>query len=244
MHSNSSTSPTLRILEVRFDLPLAIEQISAWRGAFATWGGMQEELLHNHNNQGEGKPLHYRYPLVQYRSIRGQAGIFAINEGIEVMSGLLQRPEWGIHWEGKHRLIRMEQMHMDTQPLGIDTAMRSYRLRRWIGLNEDNYQTWQSLPTFQERVALLDRALAANLLALCGGLGWKIPRRFEAWTVQINQIRRIAVHDVEMLAFDLVFSTDLILPPRIGIGKSASLGFGVVWPMQPTPVFQRHDTAE
>lgn len=220
-----NNTPSLRLLEARFDLPLTYAQIPQWRGACAEWAGLQEDIFHNHLPDGK---VQHRYPLVQYRCVRGKAAMFAVNEGIEAVAGLLQKGEWEIRWQGQTLRLRMEQMHMDTVRFDITPERHRYRLRRWLALNDDNYETYRSLPTFRERLALLDKTLAANLLALCGGLGWRIPRKFEVDIMEVQHIRLAEVHGIGMMMFDLDFSTDLVLPGSLGMGKSASLGYGVL----------------
>ncbi len=227
-----TNSPTLRLLEARFDLPLRHEQVPQWRGAFAEWVSDQEgnDLFHNHAN-GAADEYHRRYPLVQYRSVKGKATILALNEGVEAVSDLLQRsPEWQIRWQGAPTPLRMEHLHMDSASLGLSSELREYRLLRWLALNEENYQTWRQLGSFRERVDLLDRTLAANLLSLCSGLHWKIPRRFEARLTLVDHIGSTQAHGVEVMTFDCRFVTDLVLPTGLGLGKSSSLGFGVLLP--------------
>lgn len=225
--------PTIRLLEARFDLPLRQEQVPQWRGAFAAWVGLDAEngdLFHNHAN-GAADEYHHRYPQAQYRSVRGKATLVALNEGIEAVAGLFQRPgDWNIRWEGNPQPLRLDQMRFDTCEMGLLDEMREYRLLRWLALNEDNYQTWRQLGTFRERVELLDRILVANLLSLCTGLGWKIPRRFEAHLTLVERIGTAQAHGVEVMTFDCRFATDLVLPVGLGMGKSSSLGFGVLLP--------------
>jgi len=220
-----TTAPALRLLDLRFDLPVTYDQIPQWRGACAAWSGLEHDIFHNHEADGAVK---YRYPLVQYRRTRGAAAIFAVNEGIEAVSGLLQQNEWTVQWQNQPRALHLAQMQMDTQTLGLAAERRHYRIQRWLALNDDNYAEYRRLPTFRERLALLDRTLSANLLALCGGLGWRIPRRFEADITQVTQIQPAKAHNLEMIVFDVEFSTDLILPSGLGIGKSSSRGFGVL----------------
>jgi len=228
-------TPTIRFLEARFDLPLRHEQVPQWRGAFAEWVGEVEnsDLFHNHAN-GAAEEYHHRYPQVQYRSVRGKATLIAMNDGIEAVAGLFQRPgDWSIRWEGIPQPLRLEQMHFDTCELGLlPNGLREYRLLRWLALNEDNYHIWKQLGTFRERVELLDRTLAANLLSLCSGLNWKIPRRFEAHLTLVERIGSAQVHGVEVMTFDCRFATDLVLPVGLGMGKSSSLGFGVLLPVR------------
>lgn len=225
--NETTSAPTIRLLEACFSLPLTSAQIPQWRGAFAEWAGLENDLFHNHV---VGQEEYYRrYPLVQYRSVRGKAAIVAVNEGVEAVSSLLQRSgEWQVRWNDTPTPLRIEHLHMDTSPLGLLPELREYRLLRWLALNADNYRTWQQLGTFRERVELLDRALAANLLSLCTGLHWQVPRRFEAHLTLVEHIGTAKVHGQELITFDCNFATDLLLPSRLSIGKSASHGFGVV----------------
>jgi len=223
----AQASPSLRLLEARFDLPLLPAQIPQWRGAFAQWAGLQEDIYHNH--AGAADEYHRRYPLVQYRSVRGKATIFAVNDGVEAVADLLQRAgDWQIRWQDRPTHLRIEHLRIDTSQLDLLPAPREYRLLRWLALNADNYRTWQQLRTYRERVELLDRCLAANLLSLCSGLHWQVPRRFEAYLTSVERMGTANVHGQELITFDCTFSTDLALPLGLGLGKSTSHGFGVL----------------
>ena len=99
-------------------------------------------------------------------------------------------------------------------------------MQHWLALNEENYRTWLELDDLSERVALLERVLAAHLLSFAKGMQWQLPEHMEVKLVDMVQHRTVRYHDVPLMAFDVVYKTNLELPTLIGLGKAVSHGYG------------------
>ena len=81
--------------------------------------------------------------------------------------------------------------------------------------------------------AELERILAAHLLAFAEGVGFTVPRPrgLEVRLAEVDAPRRVRCHDGQLLSFDVTFWANMLLPTDVGIGKSASHGFGVAYPL-------------
>lgn len=231
MENASNTS--LRTLSIVFDLHLYTRQIPQWRGAFVEWAGRENDLLHNHRTDledleipGSDEMVFYRYPLVQYRAPRGQAGIFAINEGIEALQGALSEKAWRITWEGEERALQIVDMRMQEYDLRMLPRFKEYKLYKWLALNAENYARWQSAQGLAERIALLERVLASQIIAFAGGMGWRLPERLEVRLQSIQSIEKVRCHGIPFMAFNISYSANVLLPPQIALGKAVSHGFG------------------
>lgn len=260
--TNSIQHPTLRTLSLSFDLPLSHRQIPQWRGAFVELAGLENDLFHNHQNelkveevledfdlQGEagsssepvaapatapGTAYHYRYPLIQYRAMKGQASLFALNEGIEAVQTVLSNNTWNITWEKEPLLLQITGMQMQEYQLRMFNRPKTYQLYKWLALNPDNYEKWQRCSSLVERAALLERVLAGHILAFASSIGWRLPERLEVQLQNINATNKVVCHGAPVIAFDVTYSANILLPAHIALGKSVSHGFGWQIPFRPS----------
>ena len=240
---------TIRILLVSFNLPLYTRQIPQWRGAFLEMAGLADDLLHNHNNQAAAPamwteqeetetvltepvarrtdaPLHYRYPVVQYRVYKGNAAVFLLNDGIETIQKTFAQQVWQINWQGNPRPILINDFQANQYQLSMLTRPRTYQLYRWLALQGENYQRWEQCQGLAERIQLLERILTGNLITFAKGMGWTVPAPIELRIQLLQQTQFVYYHGKKMLAFNLSYQANVSLPPLIALGKGVSHGFG------------------
>ncbi|MEM7374544.1 MAG: CRISPR-associated endonuclease Cas6 [Bacteroidota bacterium] len=248
------TSIILPTLTVRFSLPLQPHQIPQWRGAVAEAAG--DDLFHNHNNRpdepilvGEGqlgvgvlletirtsKKYHYRLPLIQYRVIDGQAGIFAIGEGVPILRRWLLSHEEQIRVGGKVVALMIDGMQERKYQVRMLPEMRTYRLMDYLPFHAENYLKWQQADDLIERIQLLQNTLTGQILGLTKGLGFWLPERLELRILTIRKTRSLKVHGTQHLGFNLIYKANIELPPNIAIGRSVSHGFGTQRPVRGNP---------
>lgn len=213
----------LRILHLSFDLPIAPFQLNQWRRAFNELGGSGQPLLHNHHADGS---CAYRYPLVQYRNWRGKAALTAFNEGVEAVQEVLAEQDWGIIWEGEPMQLQVDGLSMREHYLRMSSAPKTYQLRKWLALNQDNYEAWQREKSLIKRAAFLERILAGQLLGFCTAMDYQLPERLEVCLQDIQRMRKVRLHGNPMIAFDVTYSANLILPAGMALGRGVSVGFG------------------
>ena len=224
-----STAPTLRLLHLTFDLPIYPRQLSQWRGAFIAMGGWENDLFHNHNGD---EALFHRYPLVQYRVMDGKAGIFAIGEAVDALQAILTDNEWEIQWQGKPRGLRIEHLQMDTHHLRMLEQPKTYQGFDWLALNQKSYEKWRQCKNLAERAVLLENILANQIQCFLEVMGWPPPEPLEVNLQQINHMQQVKSFGNAMIAFNITYEANVFLPPFIGLGRSASLGFGWQAPLR------------
>ena len=169
---------------------------------------------------------HYRYPLIHYRVQNDKASIFAINEGIEALQMTLSSRAWKLNWEGKPRQLQITGMEMNEYYLRMLPHPKTYRLFKWLALNKENYERWLQCNNLVERVQLLERILAAHILAFAAGMGWELPERLTVSIQDIQQMQQVTCHGNPLLAFNITYNANVLLPPYIALGKAVSHGFG------------------
>ncbi|MEO1257801.1 MAG: CRISPR-associated endonuclease Cas6 [Bacteroidota bacterium] len=172
----------------------------------------------------------YRYPLIQYRSVKGKAAIFAINDGVTAFQNVLADTDWEIRIDGKRRRLRMEGLEMKDHCLRVTKEMHTYRLHRWMPFNDVNYQLWINCEDLGAKVELLERILPGQLLNFCSGVGWQVPQRFDLHLIDLHKTHSERYHNIQRPAFDVTYCANLLLPDGMAVGKAVSQGFGCQYP--------------
>lgn len=224
-------------MTIVFDLPLDRRDLSKFRGAVIKCVGKENTLFHNHVENG----FAYRYPLIQYRVIGGNAALVCINEGIEHMQVLFANGFVGriIEIGGDIQQVKINSIRQNEILLRVMDDIHKYRIVRWLPLNQNNYKAWRELDKVQ-RIEQLNKMLVGNILSFAKGTQWQIDSKIEC-SIDPDSIitRHIQYKDQQLIAFNAEFSTNVLLPKGIGLGKSVSLGNGVV--LRP---LQREDIIE
>ena len=250
--SDIQTSVDIRTLLVQFTHPLSPRRISKFRGAVSEAAGWENDFFHNHNNLevqpepdvekngpllvAERKKVllkttyHYRYPLVQYRVIGGKASLFGINEGRQAIRKWLMQAEDELIMGGKKIPLLIDGMKEKKYSLSLLPSPKLYRLMDYVPFNTENYQKWMEAEDLHERVELLERILAGNIITFVHHLGWRLPDRLEVKLMAIREMKTITVHGTQRIAFNLIYKANIDLPPGIALGRSVAFGFGVQQP--------------
>jgi hypothetical protein len=212
---------------VSFDLPITGQELSQWRGAFIEMAGFEHDLLHNHNgNEG----YHHRYPLIQYRIKDGKAAIFATQDGVEALQRALASSDWQLRWKDKPHMLQVEDLRMQKDEVQLLNQPRHYQTYRAQLLNTENFQKWQAAEGMIERAALLEKQVGNYVMVALWALGWEEKGNVVVKLQQIRHQQPVRCMGKEVLAFDLTFSANVVLPELIGLGRSVSHGYG--WTVQ------------
>lgn len=217
--------PKQKYLILRFTNKIAHHELPLLRGAInETLKDKSSVLFHNH----EGDGFRYAYPLIQYKRINQQAALVCINEGTEAVGLLLMQGNFVCRL-GEHEV----EMVIDGVKAGQaliqtwDTAF-AYHLRKWLPLNQDNYDEFQKFEGIAEKCSFLERILIGNILSMGKGLGVHFDKEITCKITHLSEPRLIKLKGIKMMAFDVEFKSNISLPDYFGLGKGASLGFGMV----------------
>lgn len=213
-------------MTIIFDLPLAHRELSKFRGAVIKCAGKEKTLFHNHIESG----FAYRYPMIQYRIIGGNAALVCINEGIEQAQTLFARGFVGstIEIGDDMHEVKINSIRQNEIALRMVDEELKYRIVRWLPLNQQNYKAWRELDK-EQRIEQLNKMMVGNILSFAKGVHWQLCDRIEC-SIDPNSIetKHVQYKDQQLIAFNAEFSTNVFLPIGIGLGKSVSLNKGIV----------------
>jgi hypothetical protein len=207
------------------DLPLRDGQIPEFRRLINSFVGARNDLFHNHVAE---RAYHYRYPLVQYKTIGKKAAIMGITEpGVSALHDLMTDAPF----REQCQLLLGEQFALSATAretlLLSAVAEETYRIRKYLPFNPDNLTKWNSSPSLVARATLLESCLTGHLLKFASALRWQLPPRSLEVVLLDFRPYQTKVHGASFLAFELEFKTNMTLPEQVGLGKAVSHGFGV-----------------
>lgn len=219
----------VRILSVSFDTEIAPFETPAFRGAVIEKVGAEHEFYHNHNNApGARVAFHYRYPLVQYKRQGRRPAIVFIDKGVDEARHFFTQPDWSLNFAGRQYQASIVGLQVRQYPIGVTNEPQYYTLRRWMGLNQANYEKYNQMEGVAEKTGFLENALAGHILAFAQGVGHRFERRFEVSILDVLGARYRPFEQVHALTFDIRFKADVLLPAYVGLGRGVSKGFGVL----------------
>ena len=103
-----------------------------------------------------------------------------------------------------------------------------YHISRWLPLNSKNYQQYQNTEGLVEKIALLENILKGNLLSMLKGLDIHLEQELIVKITQLSEPYILYNKGIGMTAFNADFKCNLTIPNHVGIGKNASIGYGIV----------------
>lgn len=214
----------LPILIVQFSNEITPQEIQFFRGAVIASLNEKDILFHNHTESG----VVYRYPRIQYKRIHKKAAIVCVKEGIKSIGELFCAESY--HYKFGEREVDMRIDTINTYQTDIDFCEepKRYRLLNWLPLNSENYKEYQAIEGMAQRITFLEEKLVGNLLSFFTEMGFRAEQKIELHITDITGQRLAHYKGVKLMAFDIEFKVNLVLPQYIGLGKSASIGYGTL----------------
>ena len=219
---------------IQFKPMISSDEIMGFRGAILNMIPDQV-LFHNHIDTG----FRYAYPLIQYKQINNHACIVGIDKGVKALTELqaLCPMECAL----KDRIIKLEIKSVQTESFLLEIVEEDnatsgscyyYKLKDWLPLNQSNYRKYLQMPSLVSRIELLEHILIGNVISFAGGIGHFIDKNLFCDIISIDSQHKFYYKDVELQSMDITFRINLKLPPFIGLGKSASVGRGILYPIK------------
>ncbi len=211
----------------RFDFkqPLAPYEISKLRAAVISQLKPDSLLYHHHL----GKRFLFKYPLIQYKSIGGKASILYLGKAIEHIASLFYNLKKEVILPSGDRVnFEIKRIVAKLYQLKFHDHFESYILSNWLPLQGENYIKYRQLNHENEKIKFLKKMLKGNILTFAKGVEWKVEGEIQIPKIEILKEQWISYKDTKMLGFQAKFSTNIFLPPYIGLGKGASKNYGVI----------------
>lgn len=214
-----------RVLVVRYENHIAQYEVPLFRGAvIGSMQGTANELYHNHTDDS----VAYRYPKVQYKRINKSAAIVAVDEGADIIGQFLSSDDTCLSIGKRKENFVVKDIRADQYLVQEWDSIFEYYLRKWLPLNSENYKEYVNIDDLSEKVSFLERILIGNILSFAKGIGVTLKPNIECRLTSMAAPRLQKYKGVKMMAFDVSFKANVLLPDYIGIGKGVSLGFGII----------------
>ena len=218
--------PKIRYLRIRFSQPVFAYEIPRFRAAVIEKTHREAPLFHNHN--GDDKFI-YRYPLIQYKVTYKKASIICVNEGTDEIHHLLQNRDMELRVGDVVNNFAVEDVDLHYFQVQTWQSSFDYSLLNWLALNQEHHRRFRELEGDETaQIGLLESILTGNILSFAKGIGWNVEEKIQASITQIKTIKPLPYKRQDVLAFSVNFRSNVSLPDFVGLGKGASVGFGVV----------------
>ena len=222
----------IKLLTVTFDTEIRDFEIPAFRGAVVDKVGRDNILFHNHLDDDK---LLYKYPLIQYKTINRKPAIQCIDLGVDEIQKFFDKNSWYLIISDRKLEMKILRLDMNQFTMQVWDKLFNYSIRNWIALNKQNYETYLTLDGLAEKVALLEKILTANILAFAKGINWTVDKPIIVKIKTLSETRDVKLKGRTVLGFNVMFASNVFIPKYIGLGKSVSLGFGIVTKPKPEP---------
>lgn len=217
---------TATTLLITFNLPLTLSEVPLFRGAVlnAITEG-KDVLMHNHLDEG----LRYSYPLIQYKSIGGKAAILCIDKGVDESGSMMQvcNKQVNIGRDRLHESVHVEHLFPNQTEIQVGEAHK-YSIHNWLPLNEKNFEVFNSTESTEGKLSLMEHTLVGNILSMAKGLGIFFDEKIQCKICMVLQCPAAKYKQIGLAVFDVEFLCNVNLPDYIGLGKHASVGYGIV----------------
>ena len=217
------SEPT-NILTIQFANEISQHEIPLFRGAVIHSLENKSILFHNH----DGDKFRFSYPLIQYKQIGSKATIVCIGKGIESVNELFSTGNIQLRIGEKDVNTRIESIHIDQVNISCNETEQLYKLYNWLPLNSKNYNQFLKTDGLIDKISILERVLTGNILSFLKGMGIHLEEQLNIHITDIPDQHFTNYKKMKLMAFDIEFKANIQLPQYIGIGKNASIGYGIL----------------
>ncbi len=214
----------IRYLIIHFSTPLITNLLPSFRGAIAKLAGLDSTLFHNHIGDTDYR---FKYPLIQYKLVKGRPMLVCIEEAIEELDTLFANENQYLDLQGIKYPLTIERISPLEHTLQVWDTLLEYKITNWIALNTNNYTLFQTMDTVEKQNEMLANILKANILSMAKGIDWNIEKEIQV-IVNAQESKWAKDKQNNILIFQADFLVNIYLPLYWGIGKSSSKGFGIL----------------
>jgi hypothetical protein len=213
-----------KIMLIRFENIIQQQEIEFFRGAVIHSLPSSDTLFHNHLQNG----FRFSYPLIQYKRIASKAAILCFNEGTESIGSLLANHHHEIKIGDRIEMLQISKVSAFDYQIQLWEPMFRYHIRKWLPLNQENFEEYSRLESMAEKCLFLENILTGNILSFAKGLRIFFDKQVVCKILQLENSTLTTYKGVKMNRFDAVFSCNVSIPDFAGLGKGVSIGYGMV----------------
>lgn len=223
----------LRILAFTFDNHISSWELPAFREALATAVSQEHQWFHQHTTaaaaviQSVGSST---YPLIQYKCFYDQPVIVCLGYAIEQAKALFERANWLIQIHDRTEPLRLRKAVEHEYTLQVVDHPFHYRIYHWLGLSDEQFQTYQNLDSIVDKTLFLEETLTDNVQQMAQGIGWALSLPIRLRIREMLPIKQVSYQGHKLIALNFIFQSNTFLPDFIGLGRGCGQGFGVVRP--------------
>jgi hypothetical protein len=207
------------------EIALRVRDGHKLRGFFGTVFKEHSELLHNHFEDGRSQ---YRYSMVQYKVLNRVPTLVGMGEAAGLLVELFLKMRT-LDIDNHTYPIQSKHISHRQAIMGMSDDLHTYRFDTlWLGLNQKNYLIYRQA-TEEEQQVLLKRTLTANILTLFEAAGLIVPPEQRVMVkLKVTEPIITQLKNNKLLGFGGTFTSNVLLPEQLGLGKSVSRGFGSI----------------
>lgn len=215
----------MKTITVSFNAPIKDYEIQALRGAILSLLKPDVPLIfHNHKEDG----LAYSYPLVQYKSISGNAAVVLVEEGCRYVAELLSVAGKDVIISGRRITLEIAGFKAVETEVQVGNNTLTYFIGNWCPLNSENTAIFKKIDSDEERLGFLNKILIGNILSMGKGTDIFLEGTVHCSICSIKNEKSTPYKGVDFITMDIEFKTNVNLPDSISLGKHSSIGFGVL----------------
>lgn len=213
-----------KLLLIRFDNSISHKEIEYFRGAVINALTDKDILFHHHLPEGTG--VLYSYPLIQYKRVNHKAAILCFEAGIEAIGKLFNENGLEFNLNGRIEQFKVVKVALYQQRVQIWDKKFTYSIRKWLALNQNNYEKYNQLEGLADRTHFLEKILKANILSFAKGINVFFDEPVECKITKLGDKNITLYKNVKMTMMDAEFTSNVSIPNYSGLGKGVSIGYG------------------
>lgn len=204
------------ILKIKTDKEYRLRDLEKLRG-FLIQKYEGNTKFHNHISGN----FDYSYPKLQYKLIKNNLAIMAIEEVSDLNLKLFEEIEYIDIFGDMFFDVKKELIIKNEDIIYSRNEMFNYKfITPYLPLNEKNFSK------YLKGEYSLERAITNNILEVLKGLGIWLEKDNKIYTSTNLEITSRNLKNVNMIAFTGNFSTNIKFPNYFSLGKRKSLGYG------------------
>ena len=205
------------ILKIKMEKKFNLRDVEKFRGYILN--SFPEEVK-THNHLG-GNKFDYSFPKLQYRLLKNNLAILALDEADVINKKIFEFLEYINIDNNMYFDLNKEIETVDYDIKYLPNSTIKYRfITPYVALNEENYKK------YIKGEMLLDKLMVGNILEVLKGLNYWLDKDQKIVVKSNLKSKNRKLKDVNMLGFEGTFEVNMDLPDYFALGKRKAIGYG------------------